>query len=592
MYGWIQVETVIHKFDSEMGFTTHVVPNMVCSVNDSAYQTLGDVRKRVGWGWFSNQGVWDLVTLGTAVALGATGVGLVASVGIMMAVEAAKAYAKQKLNVPGDGKGSFTSDDDTPGWINNKLDSYNWIEAAVDMKYSTIRDAGALGITRGVKNLSAAKGMSVLQMLGSIKSGTSIAVFGGEGKPSFFKRAQANIAQRATEIAGGMESAAAASKNWAAKSVLSKLTGEAATAFEELTTSKTLTAEQRLAKAKAAAKGYAAMSDEAKLAIQKLTGVTAEAEVIAKLETMLISEAAPTARMATLGKAFGGLKSTGMGLLTKASPILNTAFAFMMVKDVIGLLGSCEKFVVESATKGNMIVVSPLWHRDALMMAGLEGYRNTDAWIHMKGMYLNMKEVFSEAKKGLGEWEPTRLLGDIVSPSLDKTHYLQAQVTNNTAVLNKKGLSAIRDRKNSPTIKKVAALVKNEVNNINAKNKYKIEPELIYAIIEAESGWKGDAENKNKDKKTGQVKSTDRGLMQINSVHGQYSTFDPSINVNYGTSFISRLIDKNNGNIYNALREYNGGQLSKQGPTALAATEAYANKVMLFYNQYKKEGGL
>lgn len=47
MFGWIEVETVIHKFDSEMGFTTHIVPNMVCSINNEAYLTGTHIAKEM-----------------------------------------------------------------------------------------------------------------------------------------------------------------------------------------------------------------------------------------------------------------------------------------------------------------------------------------------------------------------------------------------------------------------------------------------------------------------------------------------------------------------------------------------------------------
>ncbi|MDY0198928.1 MAG: lytic transglycosylase domain-containing protein [Tenuifilaceae bacterium] len=72
MFGWVEVETVIHKFDSEMGFTTHIVPNMVCSINNDAYLTGSHIAKEMLLKRVTISGLlWSLGATAAGVIVGA-----------------------------------------------------------------------------------------------------------------------------------------------------------------------------------------------------------------------------------------------------------------------------------------------------------------------------------------------------------------------------------------------------------------------------------------------------------------------------------------------------------------------------------------
>lgn len=82
---------------------------------------------------------------------------------------------------------------------------------------------------------------------------------------------------------------------------------------------------------------------------------------------------------------------------------------------------------------------------------------------------------------------------------------------------------------------------------------------LAAAVAVAESGGGQNSVNVNSDG------STDRGLWQINSVHGALSTFDPYLNVNAAIGI------SNNGSNWNAWTTYTNGLVHVQSGIAPAS---------------------
>lgn len=120
--------------------------------------------------------------------------------------------------------------------------------------------------------------------------------------------------------------------------------------------------------------------------------------------------------------------------------------------------------------------------------------------------------------------------------------------------------------------------------------KYGISPRLLEAIARGESHLDPHAINVNRDKK-GRVKSTDYGLMQINSAHipallamGVISSADdlyrPCLNVQTGAWVLAKHFQVC-GITWNCLGSYNAGFRADRHETR----EHYANRIWRIYNR-------
>lgn len=120
--------------------------------------------------------------------------------------------------------------------------------------------------------------------------------------------------------------------------------------------------------------------------------------------------------------------------------------------------------------------------------------------------------------------------------------------------------------------------------------KYGISPRLLEAIARGESHLDPHAINVNRDKK-GRVKSTDYGLMQINSAHipelqamGVIRSADdlyrPCLNVQTGAWVLAKHFQVC-GITWNCLGSYNAGFRADRNETR----EHYANRIWRIYNR-------
>ena len=136
-------------------------------------------------------------------------------------------------------------------------------------------------------------------------------------------------------------------------------------------------------------------------------------------------------------------------------------------------------------------------------------------------------------------------------------------------------------------------------------NKYDVDPYLVAAVIDVESGFDKDAISRKNA----------RGLMQIAEQTGEWGSkelnldnytkedlFDPKINIEFGTWYLKRLEREFNGDLNLMLAAYNGGsgninkwlkdkEYSKDGKTLdkipFKETENYVRKVNSSYESYK-----
>ena len=109
-----------------------------------------------------------------------------------------------------------------------------------------------------------------------------------------------------------------------------------------------------------------------------------------------------------------------------------------------------------------------------------------------------------------------------------------------------------------------------------AAARHKVDPALVKAVINTESGW-----NPHAVSRKGAV-----GLMQLipetAQRYGVGNAFDPAQNVEGGTTYLKSLLDRYNGNVERSLAAYNAGEHAVDlsgGIPAIRETQRYVQKV-------------
>lgn len=98
---------------------------------------------------------------------------------------------------------------------------------------------------------------------------------------------------------------------------------------------------------------------------------------------------------------------------------------------------------------------------------------------------------------------------------------------------------------------------------IEAGKKYRVNPQLLWAIAKTESQFNPNALNqKNKNG------SYDIGIMQINSIHldelskygiSENDLYNPRLNIHIGAKILKDCLNKHKDNLINGITCYNGG---------------------------------
>jgi Rod binding domain-containing protein len=120
-----------------------------------------------------------------------------------------------------------------------------------------------------------------------------------------------------------------------------------------------------------------------------------------------------------------------------------------------------------------------------------------------------------------------------------------------------------------------------------AASKYDMKPNLIKAVIAAESG--GQADSLSTKNAKGLMQLVDSTAQEV----GVTNVFDPKENIMGGTKYLKSLIDKFSGNIEMALASYNAGPGAVQqygGIPPFNETQNYVKRVKNYLQMFEAEG--
>jgi hypothetical protein len=497
MYGWIEVETVIHKFDQQSGFTTHIVPNMVCSINSDAYKSSGHIVRQLLHDKLGQMtiggiasGVAGFVAGGVVIsALFSAMPFLVAIGGPVLMAWALSGAAKESYDKSMDTFNKFTTKDD---------DEYlgTVMENAMKINLASETFFGGYALRMLVKAVRYVKGADVKAAVSTAYE--YAAIYAGSGK--------AKAAEYHSTIL-----------NHSSKGFLESLAAKMETTVTGLSTK---TAEQVESFLKEMEKDDAGKKKAAKIreTLEKKGGLK---KILTDVETNIAkqevaSTASAAAKEARLTKIKAGDLNT-KSFKGKAGGLIKNGFTLAMLAFLEAIPVMVEGFCIIAMTNTNVIVLHPLWVKNSLLLTGLEGYRTTSAFMHIKDQIMFAKKVFTDASDAVADWAPVVYGGaapafesssniahggympSLKMPTLHKSVPLGANDMVMVGPLTKTAsdtnlqVSAIRS---ALTDKLDNALVGKEDAFIHAAIRYQLDPLFLAAIVIQESG-NGEYASKN-----------------------------------------------------------------------------------------------
>ena len=118
-----------------------------------------------------------------------------------------------------------------------------------------------------------------------------------------------------------------------------------------------------------------------------------------------------------------------------------------------------------------------------------------------------------------------------------------------------------------------------------ASNRFGIDPALVEAVIQVESGFNPNAISSKGATGLMQLMAETANRYRVNDRH------NPRENINAGVAHLRQLMDKFNGNIPLAVAAYNAGASAVEmyeGIPPYPETRRYVTKVLSFHSQYRR----
>lgn len=461
MYGTVQVETVIHKFDSEMGYTTHIVPNMICAINNSSYLSYSDILRREVCNRVSNlftpDGFWDLANI-TAGALsvfvpGGFLVSALVSIATSTAIALAKGYFQNK-NIKEKAKFDRIYDEDP-----NNLMWMQLLRTSHDITIFQAEQVFAQSVTYFLKLLWKGKNNG-FEDIKKIKITKDMASRMAEAATSSLEHSK-NMAKGSYEFV----------KLFGASRTLNKMQKLFDITDEELddlikNNSKAFDdAWEGLEKEGKTPKGFKSAEDFKKAYISNKDNIKS------------IRASFGSAKESATGKVSNFFKSESMAKWAgRAAGVFGiiTAQSLPLLFDTL---------VIKSATGHQCIMINPLWSRDSLLMPGLDGYKNNDTYMHFKDSIIAAKQTISEAIDEFKQSDTITFFRENLLNGSSGTALAHASVPNVTDARINKPLYMSKGRIDE-NLSNIKAIIKKELFKNNVGPKLKTES-VVNAFIDA-----------------------------------------------------------------------------------------------------------
>jgi endonuclease YncB( thermonuclease family) len=422
MFGWIEVETVIHKLDMNTGFTTHIVPNMVCSINDDAYTTTSQLFRKKMLGSVAKLILHTAAAYPAGIALTAVLAPVLGSAAFIVGI------------VLGTAALGYTV--------------YQSASAIKSKAEAIMTEATANGLIKEEQEYIQHKLQNIL-MVSTMKSSFDLGIFSHyvlkfTGGPGNIKRNvlayTTNTAERAAlieKVSAGSKARFAVASNYIAK--LSNKTGVTSTSkmkkilddaakkmgrapinFDdyEVKMAAAVTPEERVLQRKMLAieiedlvkEAANDFSDDVKT---KITSTINDPAALDKLTNSSVIEP-------EIPKAGDGKVNTRAAAAKPFKPIATKAnlkiaaggfLAFLALGAELLPLGF-ETIAMNAMLKSNVIFCSPLTHKSSQMMTGLEGYINQSSYLHLGSMIIHAKDFMNDAIDSVRNWDQVVQIGD------------------------------------------------------------------------------------------------------------------------------------------------------------------------------------
>jgi soluble lytic murein transglycosylase-like protein len=122
----------------------------------------------------------------------------------------------------------------------------------------------------------------------------------------------------------------------------------------------------------------------------------------------------------------------------------------------------------------------------------------------------------------------------------------------------------------------------------SASDRYRVDPNLVWAVMKAESNFNPRAVSRKGAKGLMQLMPETARLLDVDDI------YNPTENVNGGVRYLKSLLDRFRGNQQLALAAYNAGAKAVEqykNIPPFAETKEYVRRVLAYYRVYRKNGG-